>query len=347
MWRKVLAFLALVPGLALAADDGLMELVMPDARLVMEIKLAKLSQSPVGQMVKAEMEKARPQLQQRMIDVAGFALTQYVQDIVIAGSGNEPRMLVLVRGTLDLERMGALEAFSGGVTKYRGVSILSSSGKGKGAIAFLDGGKIAILGKLADVKAAIGQRGHGVGLSPVLAAEVKQYDGQYDAWVVSAGPLVPASKLSAAPGVPAAARKFLESLEAFRGGLRLSRDFDASVEMVARSETEAAQMAQSMRWFLAAARSQQEGASGLENLKFELKGRRIRMSLRVPEGKIRLALQQAGVHEAVRSSQAIAPAPAGDARAEADYGVPPPPHGTIRILSSPSDMGTVLLPAGK
>jgi len=353
MWRTVLAFAAWLPGLALAADAGLMDLVMPDARLVMEIDVAKIAASPVGQMMKAEIEKARPQWRQRMADVAGFDLTQFVQDVVIAGGGGgkEPRMLILVRGSLDPAHIGALKNYSGKATEYQGVPILSSTGKGSGVIAFPDGGKMAIIGELEDVQAAIARRGHGTGLPAVLAAKVKEYNGRYDAWMVSIGPLVPPSKVSSAAGAGAGAGKeFLEKLEALHGGLRLSPDFDASLEMVARTEPDAAEIAHGVRWLLGAMQAQNKGAAGLENLKFEVKGRRITMSLRVPEEKIRLALGQANLRAAAQAPKAmaaLAPAPAPEAQPVIMSGVSPPPAGTIRIQSSPSDMGTVLLSTGK
>lgn len=342
VWRKVLAIATWLPGLALAADAGLMELVMPDARLVMEIDVAKMAASPIGKMMKAEAQKSQPQWQQRMVEVAGFDPTEFVSDMLIAGGGGgkEPRMLILMRGTLDPAQVGALKNFSGKPTEYQGVPILSSTAKGGGAIAFLDGGKIAVVGEIEDVKAAIARRGHGTSLPAVLAAKVKEYNGRYEAWAVSIGPLVPPSKVAKAAGAPAeAGKEFLEKLEGFQGGLRLTPDFDASLEVVARTEPDAAEMAHAVRWLLGAVQAQHKDAAGLENLKFAVNGRRITMSLHVPEEKVRLALQHTNVRTAAK--------PLGATVAAVPTGVAPPPAGTIRIQSSPSDMGTVLLPTGK
>jgi hypothetical protein len=62
----------------------------------------------------------------------------------------------------------------------------------------------------------------------------------------------------------------------------------------------------------------------LENLIITVDGTHIRLILRVPEEQVRLALQK-------RPKPAPSDVPAG----------------SIRITSSPKDMGTVILPAGK
>jgi len=102
-------------------------------------------------------------------------------------------------------------------------------------------------------------------------------------------------------------------------------------------------MADGLRWLYGAVRAQarnsgRKEATGLENMKFELNGRRILLLLQVPEETVRVALQRKHVSPPVRTPAAQT-APSG--------GLPPPPPGTIRIGSSPSDTGTVLLPTGK
>ena len=347
IWRKLLAFAALLPGFAGAVDPSLMDLIMPDARVVAGINAARILASPIGQTIKgqiqSQIQKAGPQWQQQMqmVGLAGVDWSQYVQEVLIAspgGPGKNPPFLMIVRGSLDPARLESLKAFTGGLTDYQGVPLLVSTGKSNTAIAFL-GGSVAIFGQPADVKAAIRRRGQHSSPPADLAEKVKQSNQRFDAWLVSTGPLSAPAPVSSA-GVKT---DFLQNLEGFRGGVRFSPDFDLSAEIVARTEKDAAAMAEGLRWLYGAVQAQaknsaRKDATGLENMKFEVKGRRILLSLQVPERMVRAALQQTRV-----SPRAPAPAP----QTAPSGGLPPPPPGTIRIESSPSDMGTVLLPTGK
>jgi hypothetical protein len=233
--------------------------------------------------------------------------SRYVQEVLIATSGGpckNPPFLMILRHSLDAAQLAFFKALAGGTIDYMGVPVLVQTGKGNGAIALLNS-SIAVFGQLADVKAAI--RRHGTASRPAVALANKagQYRGRYDAWLVSVGPLsAPANESSA--GIKT---DFMERLDAMRGGIRFSPDFDLSAEMVARTEKDAAGMMDAVRWLHGAVEVQakkmgQIGATGLENIKFERDGKRILISLRVPEEQVRLALQR---RSAANSAQAVLP----------------------------------------
>jgi hypothetical protein len=135
--------------------------------------------------------------------------------------------------------------------------------------------------------------------------------------------------------------KWLDGVDAFTGGVRLSPDLDLSAEMTLRNEKDVAGMADSLRWFAGVVQTQQNSALSLEDMNFQADGKRLSLSLQVPEGQMRAALQQRQVGQPSRARLAgVRPADIGS-------GLPEPPSGTIRVQSSPADMGTTLVPVGK
>lgn len=206
-WCKLLGLAAVLPGLAAAADPQMMNLVMPDATMVMEVNLAKIVASPIGlamgesmhqgfsKQLNMELTKAKPQFQEQIAALANIDFSREVQDIVIAGAmKNQSPSLLILRCRLDLGRILALQAFTGDRTDYEGVPMLVSSKPGNGAIAFLDNSIVAI-GQPSDVKAAIHRRSQHTALPPALAAQVAKY-GTDDIWVATTG--IPAPPLAGA-----------------------------------------------------------------------------------------------------------------------------------------------------
>jgi hypothetical protein len=343
-WRSLFAFAALVPGLAAGADPAMLELIMPDARVVMEIDMDRIVSSPIGQamsaQMKAELSSLRPIWQDPMPGLGSLDWSHYAQEVVFAGGtpagpGKQMPALVIVRGLVDPAWIESLNAFSGVKSVYLGVPILSS-GSGNSVVAFLDG-SIAVIGQPVDVKAAIRRRGQNAPPSPVLAEGLARFEGQYDAWLVSAG------SLAAAPGkAPVTSLKWLERTDSFTGGVRVGPDFDLSAEMTMRNEKDVAEMADALRWFAGVVQTQEKTTLSLEDMNFQVDGKRLSLSLQVPERQIRAALQQRQVGQAARTPRTAAVRPPDIAS-----GLPEPPAGSIRIQSSPTDMGTVLVPVGK
>lgn len=351
-WRNLLVFMTL-PTLAMAADPEMMKLVMPDAKTVMEINLARIMASPLGDAMRegarqglagelnGEMAKAKPEFQAQMALLSSIDWSQQVQDILVArGSGKQPPTLIIVRSSLGLAQMQALKAFSGNATAYEGVPMLESSKPEEGAVAFLDG--IVVLGQMNDVKAAIHRRGQPAVLPAALAAQVAQYN-QDDVWMASTEVLAVPSIPPSAASAPAGAQmigQFVQKVAGLNGGLRFSPDFDLSADVEARTEKGAGELAQGMRLLTGMAQSQArslgQGLHGLEGFKFQLAGKHIRLSLHVPQEQMRAGLQQ------IRAAQASQAAAAQHVRPA--NGPSRPPAGTIRVESSE---GTELIPVGK
>lgn len=341
-WRKLFIFVALLPGMAAAADPEMFQLIMPDARLVMEINLDRIVASPIGQTMstelKGQLQSMRADWQQPLAGFSGLDWSHYAQEVVIAttgGPGKQPPSLVIVRGLLDPAWVESLNAFRGPKSSYLGVPILSNE-DGSTIVAFLNG-SIAVIGQPGDVKAAIRRRGQNTPPSKPLAEGLARFEGQYDTWMVSSGGLSAPAKSPAANSL-----KWLEHVEAFSGAMRFSPDFEISAEITMRDEKDVAEMANGLKWLLFVGQTQEGAAGSLNDMKLQAEGKHLSFALRVPEQQVLAALRQRQVGQRPLVAQAPPARPA-----EISNGLPAPPDGTIRVQSSPSDMGTVLLPVRK
>ncbi len=341
-WRKLCVFAALLPGLAAAADQAMLELVMPDARVVMEINLDHIMASPIGQamasQMKAQMDTVHAEWQQPLAGFTGIDWSHYAQEILFASTGTQGKdspTLVIVRGLLDPAWVESLNAFGGPKSSYMGVPLLSAT-TGNAVVAFLDG-SIAVAGPAADVKAAIRRRGQNGPQAAVLAEGLQRFEGQYDMWLVSAGGISAGAKSQGA----APALKWLEKVDAFAGGMRMSPDFELNADLTMRTEKDVAEMADGLKWLSFVGQTQNR-AAGLDNMKMQVDGKHLSFSLQVPEQQIVAALKQRqpGQRPQAARVQAVRPP-------EIKNGLPEVPAGSIRVQSSPSDMGTVLVPLGK
>src|ERR1035438_7998691 len=358
LWCKLLALAAGLPGLAAAADPEMMNLVMPDASVVMEVNIAKIMASPIGsamgeavhqgiaKQLKVELTKVKPQFQEQIAGLSNIDWSREVRDIVIAsGPGKPAPMLTIVRTSLDPARIQALAEFTGDATEYEGLRILASSKPGNGVIAFLDN-SIVVIGQMTDVKPAIRRRSQHTALPAALAAQVAKYS-RYDIWLAATGTLAgPLAGSATGSTAGAKAAQYLAKLAGLNGGLRFSPDFELSADIEARTEKGAAELFQGLRWLTGMAQSQAKnaGKGGLEGLKLQVNGKHILVSLHVPEEQIRAGLQQMRAAKAIQAVAAARPAPLAPPSTglpPPSSGLPPPPPGTIRVQSS--DMGTVLL----
>lgn len=341
-WHSLCAIAALLPGVAAAADPAMLELIMPDARAVMEVNLDRIAASPIGQamstQMKAQVSGFRPVWQDPSTSPVGLDWSRYAQEVIFASGapttpGKPAPSLTIVRGLIDPAWIESLGALRGAKSNYLGVPILSSSPSGP-VVAFLEG-SIAVIGQSADVKAAVRRRGQNTPPSPVLAEGLARYEGQFDIWMVSTGSLN-----SPAKSPTGSSLKGLDHLEAFTGGVRLGPDVELTAEMTMHNEKDVADMTEELRWFAGVVQTQERTALSLEDLNFKADGNRISLSLEVPEPQIRAALKQRQTGQTSRIARSVRPP-------DIENGMPEPPSGTIRVQSSPADMGTVLVPLAK
>ena len=334
--RKLFVFGVFLPGLAAAADSAMFELVMPDAKVVMEINVDRIVASPIGQamsdQMKTQIQSMKTDWQQPLAGFNGLDWSHFAQEVLFASNGTQNSGLVIVRGLIDPAWVESLNTFRGTKASFMGVPILTSNG-GTSVIAFIDG-SIAVAGRDAEVKAAIRRRGQNTPAPPALAEGIQRFEGQYDIWLVST------ASMSGKTAVPAS-MKWLEHVENVSAGVRMNPDVEINADVTMRSEKDVAELSNGLKW-LSFVGQTQDRTAGLDNMKMQVDGRHLSFTLQIPEQEIRAALKQRNVGQRSLGPRATAAAPA-----EISNGLPDPPAGTIRVQSSPSDMGTQLVTVGK
>jgi len=348
MARKLL-LLVLAAGLsALAADPDLLKLVMPDAALLVGIRLDQIRVSPLGQMILSQISVPDEELK-KVVAAIGFNPVTDLDEVLIAAPAvpGAQQVLVLVRGRFEPARLAALAAMGGGeVSSFQGVEIATlKQAQQAFALASLDRTTM-VLGDPKSVRGAIARRTTGLRVSPKLVARADALAKLYDLWVIS---LVPPGQM--AKGVPDPKLGSLLKGDAFQGiqeasgGIRLGRDIQVAFEVVTRSEKDATSLADVSKFILGLALTQgkPEQAKLLESLQLSTEGTRVRFGLTIPEAEIAKAIEaQKKAMAAARRKPPAKPAPAEPVVVQTT------PEGTgVTIYSSPKDMGVVKLPAPK
>jgi hypothetical protein len=231
-----IAFCGVLP--ARAADPQLLNLVMPDAKVIAGVNVDQAKGTPFGLYVLSQVNPQDKDLQQ-LIAVTGFDPTRDVREVLAASTG-DPKShtgLVLARGNFDAAKITAAAATHGVVQEsYNGVNILSNSNKNSG-MAFLDG-TIAVAGDLAGVKAAIDRHQKApTSLPAALGVRVNQWSTTQDAWFVADVPvsLFKFSPSSTAPQVPGlAGTPAFQAIQQAAGGIK----FGNNVVLTAQAQTD-------------------------------------------------------------------------------------------------------------
>lgn len=188
--RKIALFLAglLVSTSAFAADSQLLNLVMPDAKVIGGVNVTAAKISPMGQYVLTQITAQGGEDLNEFITETGFDPRQDVTEILVASAGNQQQGLVLARGTFDVAKISAMLSKDAKqqTQQYGGASLIvfAVNDKPSHAVAFL-GDSIAIAGDVSSVKAAIDRSTGANSINPALATRVQQLSTTQDAWTVT------------------------------------------------------------------------------------------------------------------------------------------------------------------
>jgi len=334
--RKVLSFSLVFSAVSWAADPSLLNLVMPDARVLVGVNVERILSSQIGKEIGSQIQQRAPDLQQTL-QKTGFDPTRDLKEVLVAttGKGQNGPALFLIRGYFDAAKLSAAAASTGLTPQwYEGVQIMDSPSQSKGAFAFLDG-DIAVGGDLDQVKAAIERRKHHTALSVDLASQVSSLSDRYDIWVISMAPL---SEITAGAGNPQMkqASDLAKCIQQVSGGVKFSADLELAAELMTHSETEAAQLRDALQFFSGFVTANPQNPSGLDPkaLKLTADRKTVRIAVLVTGAQLKKAyeaqmarLNHAGMPAAVRK--------------------PPAQETGLTIQSSERDMGTVVLPSSK
>jgi len=224
MKARILTTLTMTAGLAAilpakAADLQLLNLVMPDAKVVAGVNVEQAKGTQFGQYLLSLAQNHDPSMQE-LIDMTGFDPTRDVREVLVASVGTARSSgLVLSRGTFDVARITAAATQKKAISElYKGVTILEEP-KGKSGLAFIDSTTV-VAGELADVKAAVDRVTSPSVLPAALMVEINRWSTSEDAWAISKIGTANV-KIPAGTGMPALGNLPVQSLQSGAAGVKL------------------------------------------------------------------------------------------------------------------------------
>jgi hypothetical protein len=281
-----------------AADSQLLNLVMPDAKVLAGVNVDQAKTTPFGVYVLSQIQAQGAQHLQQVAALTGFDPTRDLHELLIAsnaGPGNQSG-LILARGNFDASRIQAAGIAGGGTTtSYNGVTLLLDP-KQTHAVAFLDP-TLAVAGDVATVKAAIDRQSAPAPLSAAIMVQVNQWSGAEDAWAIAATPLAnlkPPVNPSNPPN-PAIQNAF-QNIQQAAGGVKFgdpivwTGQLQADTAQNATSVTGVVQFLASLAQMQAQQKNPQ-AAGILNSLSVTTSGNQVNLSLSVPEAQAEQAFK--------------------------------------------------------
>src|SRR5436309_3158550 len=168
-------------GVLSAADPVLLNLVMPDAKVVAGVNVEQAKGTLFGQYVLDQIQTHDADMQ-KLVALTGFDPRRDVREVLVASNGTAPTQnhnqsgLALARGNFDIARITAAATSQDkdvATETYSGVLILEDA-KATSGIAFLDTTTV-VAGDLANVKAAIDRRSNAQPLPAALLVKINQW----------------------------------------------------------------------------------------------------------------------------------------------------------------------------
>jgi hypothetical protein len=180
-------------GVLSAADPLLLNLVMPDAKVVAGVNVQQAKGTQFGQYILNQMQTTDAHMQE-LVALTGFDPRRDVTELLVASNAapaadHEPNKvgLALARGTFDVAMITAAATQHGAVTElYNNVTIIEDP-KQEGGIAFLNSTTVAA-GDIASVKGAIDRQTMAQPLPAGVLVKINQWSTSQDAWGVSTVP---------------------------------------------------------------------------------------------------------------------------------------------------------------
>src|SRR4051812_9517901 len=168
-------------GVLSAADPQLLNLVMPDAKVLAGVNVEQAKGTQFGQFVLNQLQTQDADLQ-KLATLTGFDPRRDVRELLVASTGVQGNTgLALAKGQFDISKITALAILHGVISEsYNGVNILTEPKKLQG-LAFLDANTV-MAGDIASVKGAIDRTKTMQFLPSAVAVKVNQWSNSQDAW---------------------------------------------------------------------------------------------------------------------------------------------------------------------
>src|ERR1019366_1539444 len=184
-----------------AADPQLLNLVMPDAKVLAGVNVEQAKGTQFGQFVLNQLQTHDAQMQQ-LVALTGCDPRRDVSELLVASDGvaGSKTGLALAWGNFDIAKITAAATVAGAATEvYKGFTILEDPKNKQAGIAFLDATRVAA-GDIASVKGAIDRLDRlktPQSLPAAVTVKVNQWSLSQDAWGIATVPpdsLVPAGQ---------------------------------------------------------------------------------------------------------------------------------------------------------
>ena len=285
---------------ALGADAGLLNLVMPEAKVIAGMDVARAKSSPFGQLFMKNMNLRDEDLV-RFLALTGFDPARDVTEVVIASVDTNTsagaNSILLVRGNFDGARLRAALVRNGlsVLQVVTGVEMLAKKGE-KGAVAFVDA-SLAVAGEAAAVNAALERRAGGMGLPAATYAKAQDMSRQNDVWMVTSLPVAQlAEKMPEnAPGQLNGMMKgdMFRSVEQASMGVKFAATMlHLTMEAAVRSDKDATAMADVARFLAGMVQLNRDKpevaglAAALDSMQLTTKARNVRLTMSMPQAEI-------------------------------------------------------------
>ena len=211
--------LTVFSGALSAADPQLLNLVMPDAKVLAGVNVEQAKGTQFGQYVLNQLQTHDAQMQQ-LVALTGFDPRRDVSELLVASDGvaGSKTGLALARGNFDIAKITAAATVAGAATEvYNGFTILEDPKNKEAGIAFLDPTKVAA-GDIASVKGAIDRLKTPQPLPVAVTDKVNQWSLSQDAWGITTVP--PDSLVPAGQGTQNPMFNVGKSVQAAAGGVK-------------------------------------------------------------------------------------------------------------------------------
>jgi hypothetical protein len=284
---------------ALSADSALLNLVMPEARMLAGIDVERARDSFLGRKLMEQIDGKDAREFSKFVEMTGFDPRRDLREVILAtpdANTKNPPALILVRGVFDTGRINGFLKVSGiapaetlgGVDFYTKADAKEDMG-----FAILDS-SLAILGNKDAVRTALARRsGKGSALSAATYAKVQSMSRGNDIWMVTS---IPVAELShALPGGQNGGGGGMMSGDAFKGieqaamGVRFTAStMELTAEAVSQTEKDATSIADVVRFLSTMIQMNREKpevkalATALDAMKLTTEARTTKLSISLP-----------------------------------------------------------------
>lgn len=275
-----------------AAADTLTDLLPPDSKIVIGIRVRNLAVSSF-----AAQAQAAAAGWLKAVPLDGIDFLRDIDEVLIAspGKGSNPRAIVVVAGRFDVAGMAE------GATRYHEVPLLTGENETDSAVAFLPDGA-AVIGDPALVRAAIDQRGK-ARIDAALNDRITSLRQRYDVWGLG--------ELPEGLATPIPEAQVLESIGRFQFGMQLASGLELDAELHSRSPQDAEKLNAALA-AMAALLPRQESSTSTSKFDMRADGGTFKLAVSISEEELKKAIQAGTDTLATTSTQAAAPITAAE-----------------------------------